>query len=64
MKYFRTCPYCHANLDPGERCDCREQQEVNAAGAAYQNERKSALPVTERRVTVTVEAGCPAWKVL
>lgn len=17
-----TCPYCHANLDPGEKCDC------------------------------------------
>lgn len=21
---YRTCPYCGANLDPGERCDCRE----------------------------------------
>lgn len=20
--YFRTCPRCGANLDPGERCDC------------------------------------------
>lgn len=25
MAYYRTCPYCGANLDPGERCDCRVQ---------------------------------------
>lgn len=23
--YYQTCPYCGANLDPGERCDCDEQ---------------------------------------
>lgn len=22
MSYFHICPYCGANLDPGERCDC------------------------------------------
>lgn len=22
MGYFRTCPRCGANLDPGELCDC------------------------------------------
>lgn len=22
--YYWTCPYCGANLDPGERCDCDE----------------------------------------
>ena len=22
--YYHTCPLCGANLDPGERCDCRE----------------------------------------
>lgn len=22
MSYFKTCPNCGANLDPGERCDC------------------------------------------
>ena len=20
--YYWTCPYCGANLDPGEKCDC------------------------------------------
>ena len=23
MSYYRTCPDCGANLDPGERCDCQ-----------------------------------------
>ena len=23
MGYYRTCPYCGAHLDPGERCDCK-----------------------------------------
>ena len=22
MSYFKTCPHCGANLDPGEKCDC------------------------------------------
>lgn len=22
-RYYGTCPHCGANLDPGERCDCR-----------------------------------------
>lgn len=24
--YYWTCPYCKANLDPGESCDCRKEQ--------------------------------------
>lgn len=23
--YYDKCPYCGANLDPGEKCDCREE---------------------------------------
>lgn len=25
MAYYRTCPYCGANLDPGESCDCSDR---------------------------------------
>ena len=25
--FYRTCPDCGANLDPGERCDCRKEKE-------------------------------------
>lgn len=24
--HYKTCPYCGANLDPGERCDCRDEK--------------------------------------
>ena len=28
MSYYRTCPGCRANLDPGEICeDCREKEQ-------------------------------------
>ena len=23
---YKTCPYCGAHLDPGETCDCREEE--------------------------------------
>lgn len=22
--YYKSCPYCGANLDPNEKCDCQE----------------------------------------
>lgn len=25
MNYYRVCPFCGAHLDPGERCDCRDE---------------------------------------
>lgn len=25
--YYNECPYCGANLDPCEKCDCRETEE-------------------------------------
>lgn len=24
--YYKICPYCQAHLDPGERCDCWDQE--------------------------------------
>ena len=27
MAYYRTCSYCGAALDPGERCECRAEKE-------------------------------------
>ncbi len=32
MSYYRVCPYCGANLDPGERCDCRRSRMKTAYG--------------------------------
>lgn len=25
---YETCPYCGANLDAGEKCDCREEEDT------------------------------------
>lgn len=25
--FFRTCNYCGAALDPGEKCDCQDQKQ-------------------------------------
>ena len=33
-KYYKKCPDCGAHLDPGERCDCQDQIEHEAEGAA------------------------------
>ena len=30
MPYYRICPGCGSNLDPGERCDC--QTPISMAG--------------------------------
>lgn len=30
MAEYRTCPYCGANLDPGERCDCTKKSAPDA----------------------------------
>ena len=28
-QYYKTCPYCGANLDPDERCDCLDEPTVD-----------------------------------
>ncbi len=32
--FFNTCEYCGANLDPGERCDCRDIKKERTAEAS------------------------------
>lgn len=27
MAFYKTCPLCGSNLDPGESCDCQEEKE-------------------------------------
>lgn len=28
MSYYNTCPNCGATLDPGERCDCTNEEKI------------------------------------
>ena len=30
--YYHTCPYCHSNLDPNEKCTCEESKGSEAYG--------------------------------
>lgn len=45
MCYYRTCPHCGANLDPGERCDCREKG--NGLPSATNTEQANGPEQTE-----------------
>ena len=33
-KPYRVCPYCGSNLDPGERCDCKERTALEPSKGA------------------------------
>ena len=48
MTYFKTCPRCGASLDPGETCDCRDEE----------NERKARIEAYVKRLAIVpVEDG-------
>lgn len=52
MAYYRTCPYCGSNNDPGEACDCRAETKKESAPA--QRERTQAMD-TRTQFTSRVE---------
>lgn len=52
MSYYRTCPYCGANLDPGERCDCQDNKKT-ALSAANAEDGK-VEKVLEGSVSVSI----------
>lgn len=33
--YYQTCSRCGANLDPGEKCDCRDERREESIKAIY-----------------------------
>lgn len=43
MAYYRTCPYCGSNNDPGEACDCREMKK-EVAPLHRERPRANAYP--------------------
>lgn len=53
MAYYTLCPNCGARLDPGEKCDCREQAKKNAEKWEKMTKEESGgqlclLPETEK----------------
>ena len=43
--YYRTCPDCGCNLDPGEICDCKKEREFKPDIRLYGNVQQT--PVIE-----------------
>ncbi len=63
LMYYHTCPYCGANLDPDERCDCffphpweipKVEQHGRRAGAGAQEVRP--CPHLNSAVSLTASA--------
>lgn len=54
MGYYRTCPYCGNNLDPGEICDCKKvaDQEIKKE---YSLSDKCALQRKEQKINIKKE---------
>lgn len=56
MPYSNPCPYCGANLDPGEKCDCQEKKEnglPDANQTSPMRDDKSHIPnITQKKTKV------------
>lgn len=53
MPYYRTCPYCGANLDPGERCGCRDNKNAPASAT---NTDKGGVERIEETVSIPYDS--------
>lgn len=51
MSYYRTCPHCGANLDPGERCDCQAPSKSQTFGILDKKTARSADTTTDGKET-------------
>lgn len=45
MAFYRTCPYCGSNNDPGETCDCRTETKKEAAPLHRERPQANAYPI-------------------
>ena len=43
MPYYWTCPYCGANLDPGEKCDCNKEEKISIHALRGEGDRRSMM---------------------
>jgi len=46
MAYYRTCPLCGSNNDPGEACDCRAETKKEPAPAQRERTQAKGYPYT------------------
>ena len=48
MAYYRICPGCGANLDPGEVCDCVKEPDTTPPGRGQSRTREPGLRIYTR----------------
>ncbi len=51
MSYYKTCPHCGAHMDPGEVCDCRDEEKT-PVGAA--NTDEGGVEQIEKAVSTSI----------
>ena len=51
MSYYKTCPLCGANLDPGEVCECKEEAAPGAANTGDGKAKQIDTPVSASHYT-------------
>ena len=56
MAFYWTCPFCGANLDHGERCDCRDAYKIEKAAFASDQEAQMPRSVNAQKRVDTVIA--------
>lgn len=48
-RFYRECPFCGANLDPGEICDCKDAAEDSGNRVKRPQARFDGLEVTKQK---------------
>lgn len=41
MAYYRECPDCGCNLDPGEKCECQKEKALSKHGKKNKPKKKA-----------------------
>lgn len=55
MAFYWTCSFCGANLDHGERCDCRDAYKIEKAAFASDQEAQMPRSVNaQKRVDTSI----------
>ena len=57
MPYYKTCPDCGAHLDPGERCDCKDdtKEDCTNVGNEVKIEADAAVLKAIDKLTTALE---------
>ena len=57
--YYWTCPYCGANLDPGEKCDCDEARKdrgekkiIKESCSGFRRNKKSMIATKKPYISI------------